>query len=109
MLLTPKLRIIFEESHLKGALRYRYRDCCKHLNANYHYFDPRPLSEWLTDAQREDRNTIPNQESMVIEKLSAQLNEIKGKNSEIERLIGRLKMGLIWGVLILSVLILART
>lgn len=109
MLLTPKLRIIFEENHLKGDLRYRYRDCCKHLHANYHYFDPRPLSEWLTDAQLEDRDTISNQESVVIEKFSAQLDEIKGKNGEIEKLIGRLKMGLIWGVLILSVLILART
>lgn len=109
MLLTQKLRIIFEENHLKGDLRYRYRDCCKHLHANYPYFDPRPLSEWLTDAQREDRDTISNQESTVIEKLSAQLDEIKGKNGEIEKLIGRLKMSLIWGVLILSALILART
>lgn len=120
MLLDVNLRSLFETEHFSrqdfpGPLFHRYSKLCHQLHATnpYPYFDPRPLPERLADAKKKDQDAATKknaaQNVAAIEKLSGQLEQIEKKNGELEKIVARLKTILIWAVLVLGGLILART
>lgn len=51
--MNKHLRKVFEEGCLNGSHTHRYQERCEQLHLRWKWFDPRPTSEWLIEAEPE--------------------------------------------------------
>ncbi len=53
VLMTPALRLKYEDGCLLGDLRHRYKIRCEQLHRRWRSFDPKPVADWLREENEE--------------------------------------------------------